>query len=249
MLPISIHRWAGVIRISVCRPSTRPLARSITAKNTGSAEAAAPASQASNRRARIGRWVGQVAKARGPVQRRRSSVYAVAMASRVERLEPCVAALQHDALGRLRRPGICQQWTDREPGNGVGLPGNLLVVHAIGHQRTPLPVSKPRQEPIHGSAAAGAHPSQILVPRAWQGGEAERPATVRRFAPAVPDRGVVRAGSRGAGQLSAKCFTASLSQEPKSTGIPGSDRIGSAPAPCRVRGAEAGVDRFADDGL
>ena len=82
---------------------------------------------------RVGRQLGHVAKARGSVGRRGGLAQVVAMAIRVERLEPRMASLQHAALGGLRGPGIGKPRADRKPRIRVDLPGDLVVVNASGH--------------------------------------------------------------------------------------------------------------------
>ena len=70
------------------------------------------------------------------------------MESRVERIEPRVAALEYHALGHSRWPWTGELRTDQEPRIGVGLLGDRVVVNALNRPR--LPALRPRAATVSG---------------------------------------------------------------------------------------------------
>ena len=103
--PISMTPWTGSMRISAWRPSARPVALSITAKNSGSSVPAARSIQARNARD-VSRHV---------VQQVRETCFRAGLAGRGEqvrlvlfdgqRFQACVLSVEHDPLrSRDARP-------------------------------------------------------------------------------------------------------------------------------------------------
>ena len=126
MWPTSMHWWAGAILISDCRPSTRPVARSVTAKKRGSSDAAALVSQASKpRENQVAGPAGNESAPPGPAAKRRHTDRhhgapgqaggAARSALRAQSAPAFLRASDHRAAGRSEDPSQGRSRTGSVP--------------------------------------------------------------------------------------------------------------------------------------